>query len=423
MQSKTLKPKKKITKTTRKIRRLRRIVRNKVRRKLGRRNKNRMPAAFTTNFSKLFKIIKQDGNSMTVKGRDLVYQIPDSLVSNYQTTNLITIIPCNPAYWLGTRVSALATGYQNYRPLKFIVHYVPQCAVTQQGNVIAGTLWNQIPGADNLQQTLRTSSGGMLTQCYKSAKSNVSMKSNLQFNLFRTAGKFDQESNPFNFIAIAVGCSNEYGDKIVPGYFYVDWEFTFKNPIGYSTSFLNSGLKYIKDIEFYTSNNSSLIIAEERQYNNFKTEIGMLIQVDNVDGKIKFTYNNTDAPLVLGGDLLVWAFQNKPINSTSLPQNDQITYYYNNTSISTNSVRLDGHTMMIYQNTDQIITYINISENVPVEINVPNGTRVYFVTSDNSISKNDELGYWEEDIYIEQNVIKFIYEIDENDAIEFILES
>lgn len=288
------------TKITRKIRkkvaRVRRQLNKRTKARINRLklriNKNRLPAARTKSFKRIFNITSQDGNSMTVKGRDLVYAIPDTLTTS-QNTSIITVIPSNPCYWTGTRVAALASGYQNYRPLMFKVSYVPQCAVTQQGNVIAGTLWNTLPSPSNFQQTLRTSPGGMMTQCYKPATTAVTMRSNLQFNLFRCAGKFDQESNPFTYIALAIATVNENNQRIIPGYFYVDYAYTFKNPIGYSHVFFNSGMTTPQEQLDMDYENMALISCATTG----TTALGALIQADVVDNQLTYTYNETTVQL------------------------------------------------------------------------------------------------------------------------------
>jgi hypothetical protein len=253
-------------------------------------------------------MLTQDSNTLTIKGRDLVYAIPESLIRT-DDSSTITVIPANPAYWTGTRIAAIAAGYQNYRPLKFKVTYVPQCAVTQQGNVLAGTLWNTLPSMENLQQTLRTSPGGMLTQCYKTHTSDIKMKSNLQFNLFRIGGKFDQESNPFIYVAIARACTDANNHNIIPGYFYVDYTYTFKNPIGLTYAFYNSGLTNLDTKTLHYQNDAFVACYNDPQ--NGITP-GMLIQID---------YDSTDQPIYTynddikqpPGDKPVWFFSNSTI--------------------------------------------------------------------------------------------------------------
>lgn len=256
-----------------------------------------MAAAYTKNFKREFNILRQTGTSMRVKGRDLIYKIPTNLEAN-NDTNVITIIPCNPAYWLGTRMAAISAGYQNYRPITFKISYVPQCAVTQQGNVIGGTIWNMSPNDANIQQTLRTSNGGMLTQCYKPYSTNIELGTNLQFNLFRMGGKFDQESNPFIYIAMSIGTKDSNNNTIIPGYFYVNYEYELKNPIGDTIKYYNSGLIQNKDKPTIYIN-QSLINCSDTNSN-----IGALIQDDG-----GYTWN--DKEIELKNESYVWYFCNQ----------------------------------------------------------------------------------------------------------------
>lgn len=297
----TKKIRKKLNKTAKTLSRFRRI------RRRFRRRKRNIAMASATAFKRMFNITSQDGNSMTIKGRDLVYSIPEKLIQEFQDTSIITVIPCNPCYWLGTRISAIASGYQNYRPIKFRITYVPQCAVTQQGNVIGGTLWNTLPAVSNFQQTLRTSPGGILTQCYKSISKNVKLGNNLQFNLFRCAGEFNQESNPFIYIALAVACT-ENENKIIPGYFYVDYVFTFKNPIGLSHKFYNSGLSFYEDIKKDYENLSIINCS-----NSDTTFVGQIVDVEkNKEGQYLTEYNGTS--INVKDNDVVWAFGNSNLN-------------------------------------------------------------------------------------------------------------
>lgn len=289
------------TKISKKINKLKRTQNKKtqnIKRKitrLRRRAKRQMPVATRQTFRKQFYVLRQSNNSMRIRGCDLVYKIPNTL--NITTSDVMTIIPANPAYWTGTRISAIAAGYQNYRPIKFQVTYVPHCAVTQQGNVLAGTLWSMSPSDENLQQTLKTSNGGMLTQCYVPKTTQVNLKSNLQFNLYRMGGKFDQESNPFIFIALAIATTDSNNNKIVPGYFYLNYEYELKNPIGNTVEYYNSMIthKIQTDYANITCVNCSLN----------SPPIGSILQFDNG----AFHYN--DQIINLDADAYVWYFCNK----------------------------------------------------------------------------------------------------------------
>lgn len=302
-----------IKQTQRKLNRNPRIP-QRIRRQLRRNNARRLPAATTQSYTKQFRILYQDGNTVKVTGRDLIYKIPDELTQQL-TTNVITVIPANPAYWIGTRIAALAQGYQNYRPVAMKIHYVPQCAVTQQGNIIAGTLWDQAPTFESLQQSLRTSNGGLLTQCYKPATSVIRMRTNLQYNLYRMAGQFDQQSNPFIYLALAIACNNANDQPIIPGYFYVTWSFILKNPIGQSITYMNSGLITYDKID-PTPANKTVVYATTSENNTLPC--GALIQLeddDENDNLIQPKYNNSDVTINVND--IVWQFSNTAVTQAT----------------------------------------------------------------------------------------------------------
>lgn len=165
-------------------------------------------------------------NGIIVNGADLVQEIPSTISPLKES--IFAIITSNPLYWIGTRLSSIANMYQNYRPLRFNVHYIPQVAVTQPGTVIMGTLWDNTSSQGNLQKTLITSNGGLSCPCYSSASTNVRLATNLSMNLYRVheAGTYD--SNPFNFVAMMAG------GTVVPGYFFVTYSYIFKNAMGSS---------------------------------------------------------------------------------------------------------------------------------------------------------------------------------------------
>lgn len=291
-----------------------------------RRRRNGMMAAQTNKFKKEFRILYQDGNTVKVTGRDLIYKIPNDIEG--ASTNIITCIPANPAYWIGTRISALAQGYQNYRPVAMNFTYIPQCAVTQQGNVLCGTLWNQAPSNTNLQQSLRTSNGGAISQCYAKFTSKVRMKTNLQYNLYRMGGQFDQESNPFIFLALALACKNSNNQQIIPGYFYVTWSFILKNPIGSNITYGNTGLILYKDIETLPENKTVVYLS---QTDNI-IKCGSILQLeDDENDAVVPKYNgslctpNENDP--------VWQFYNNAVDVQTTKTNDKIALTY---SLQTN---------------------------------------------------------------------------------------
>jgi hypothetical protein len=294
--------------TVKRIRKTLKLPNNRTKRANVIRGK-KIAAASALTMRKKFTVLRQQGNSVRVTGRDLIYPIPDSLVAPMQSTNVIAVIPANPVYWTGTRIAALASGYQNYRPIKFKVNYIPICAVTQQGNVIGGTIWDDGIANDSIQQSLRTSNGGFLTQCYTPHSTSIRPKSNLPFNLYKIGGDF-QQTNPFIFIAIAIGCTNTNDQRIIPGYFYVTWSFELKNPIGSTNQFYNTGLINYSQLQPRMNNTIINLVT------NSEVPFGAYINVEIENSTLVPYYNET--PITVAQDTPTWGFQSisKATNTT-----------------------------------------------------------------------------------------------------------
>lgn len=342
---------------SKKAKRLRRFIRQKRannRRKARRtrilrgvrvnRRFRRLPAAFTKNFNKEWKIISQDATSMTVSGRDLIYQIPDTLATNVDSP-IMTVITANPAYWIGTRMANMAAAYQNYRPIALSVTYVPHCGSTQVGTVIGGTLWQQAPSENALQQTLQTSNGGFMTQAFMTTTKSIILGSNLQKNLYQVGGDLADTSNPFIFIAIAQGCYNENKERIVPGYFYISYTYVLKNPIGTNALFTSTGLIKAKDISNSVHRTVVMASPQTSQYNPNTIPLGTQIQVDTLlpdeeeeDQEPYNAYFIEGTEVEIPDDCYVWEFANTPIHSTQPPEPEPapietIPIYYNSQGV------------------------------------------------------------------------------------------
>lgn len=169
-------------------------------------------------------------NVIRVSGRDLVQATSLSL-PRAGGAGPFAIVPANPFFWSGTRVSAICKGYQYYRPLSFTVYYIPQVPVTNPGNVIMGTLWQTDALANATQQLLLTSNGGVMCQCYVSAVSKVKCGESLPQKQFTINGdSVDQQCCPFYWLAMYTGATDD--SSSVPGFVLVDWLYEFINPSG-----------------------------------------------------------------------------------------------------------------------------------------------------------------------------------------------
>lgn len=363
----------------------------KMRKRIRRRQRpRRMPAAQVMGAPKQFQTIRTTGTSAIVNGCDLVYQIPDSLSTEFQNSQVISIIPCNPAYWSGTRVAAVAAGYQNFRPMYFEVIYVPQCAVTQQGNVIGGTLWNQAPSTENLQQTLKTSNGGMLTQCYSKQNAIVKLGNNLQYNLFRMGGAIDQESNPFIYIALGIATTDSENNRIVPGYFYVRYTFQFKNPIGTGIQYANSQLIDLSSKEKYLLNATLYLCEPIRTSNGIAVPTGARIDIEYNNNPenpaYNLYYNQTPIDTLLLRS--VWVLENQPIGvtvaqtRTIIPKVD-IEYYQKGNSGTSTVLNLEPESGVLFDSTftpNGWQTYLNTGANT-LGISIEKNTDYYVLNS------------------------------------------
>lgn len=360
-----------------------RVVRQKLRQTRRRRPRNIMPIARPVAFDRNMSNIRINKTSARVSGADLVYTVPDTLPITADAVT-IAVIPSNPAYWLGTKISQVARGYQNYRPIKFNVHYVPHCAATQAGNVIAGTIFHEAPPTDNLQQSLRSSNGGIMTQVFKPATSVVKVGNNLQKNLYRVGGNIDDDSMPFYYIAIAIACKDSNNNRINPGYFYVDYTYTFKNPIGGGIEFANSGItKFNDQLTTMKKGNISLILCEPKVGSNMTLGVGTMLDCEwsTESSGWKFYYNGTevDAP-----NTYVWVFSNQQSNANTQEQMRAYTKtainYDNELQTVSGQATIPANAAVMFQpDIDVIATLVNVTQS-PIVMGIP--TPNYYVTAD-----------------------------------------
>lgn len=272
-----------------------------------------LPAAYASHVRARFNMLSKSSSGCRCSGTDLIYPIPATISSS--TDTLFAIFPCNPAYWSGTRIAQIAPAYQNYRPIRFRVSYIPQVAVTQPGTVFMGTLWNEGAPVNDIQQSLFTSNGGCLTQCYIPCDTTVALGSNLQQNLFQMTDSLNPDTCPFLFLA------GVRGGEVVPGYFYVTYEYEFKNPIGRAWTFYNSGLTTygsLPDVAQY--NNQTIVLTS--QLGNF----GPGTQLDRESNGV-FYHGSPVTTLVQDTPCILYAnTQNNAALFTSLSKKPTTTY-------------------------------------------------------------------------------------------------
>lgn len=271
-----------------------------------------LPAAYSSHVKASFRVINRNQNSMTVGGCDLVTPISRQVVSAAgDTLTVFSCITCNPAYWTGTRIAGIAPLYQDYRPIRMIFRYIPQVAVTQPGTVVMGTLWKGASPSTDFQQTLVTSNGGNMINCYIPANSAIELGSNLDRNLYGVSGELSPETNPFLFLATTRGCLDTEGRQVVPGYFYVEYVFRFKNPIGEAWKFSRSEVTTTPYNDWQYPNRSLVLLEQNGNYGP-----GTVLDVE-VTSSGDTQYNYRGSAVTLAAGTAVQAFENGQLGTTS----------------------------------------------------------------------------------------------------------
>lgn len=303
-----------------------------------------LPASYASHVKAGFRIISKSSTSTRVAGCDLVYPLPGSVASKSGLSDfLFSVIPANPAYWTGTRVAQLAPAYMNYRPLALTFHYIPQVAVTQAGSVIYGTLWNGAAPSGDLQQTLNTSNGGGIINCYVPSSTRIALGNNLQQNLFTLNGDINPDTSPFMFVAVARGCVNEAGtNQVVPGYFMVDYVYEFKNPVGQSWVYDRTLATPLQNLSWALPNRSVVLLESISGYGP-----GTIFDCET-DSSGNTSYYYRGSSVSIPPETYVQAFENgqtssiqalarsagSPVAFLIESSNLAMTYYPNGTTIS-----------------------------------------------------------------------------------------
>lgn len=176
--------------------------------------------------------INRSNDSCVVTGFDLV----PYAVSNYNYTSYF--VPINPIGWLGTRAAAIASGYQNYRPIRVVLHYRPQVGSTDTKSVFIGTLWqnNTINEVDSIEPSLLTSPGGTYVPSWQSVSTVVPCGSRLPQRMYPIRDPKSQNV-PFFIVARSSLGGSDQPATALPGRIFVEYTFQFHNAIGNTNNY------------------------------------------------------------------------------------------------------------------------------------------------------------------------------------------
>lgn len=174
---------------------------------------------------------RSHNDTLRVSGLDLL----NSPVQNF--TNISFFASANPITWTGTKIAGIALAYQNYRPIRFRIHYRPQVGSTVSYSLFIGTIWqgNTITSREAIEPTLLTSPGGAYVPAWQPVSSDVPLGSRLPMRMFPVRDS-DLTFTPFCVVCRAgdhrIGADDTVNALGMPGRIFVEYEYEFSNPIG-----------------------------------------------------------------------------------------------------------------------------------------------------------------------------------------------
>jgi hypothetical protein len=162
-------------------------------------------------------------------------------------------------------------------------------------------------------------------------------------------GEFATTSNPFIFVALAIGCKNTNNQRVTPGYFYVTWSFELKNPIGSINTYNNTGLTTYNNLQL--SMNNTLVNIDP----NSDVPFGAYIDVEEGDNGAEASYNGTK--IEMNENTPIWAFTSVTKASTARFAT-KIPIIYD--ALTTNKIRIgyEGYNAFMIANDENYVIYI-----------------------------------------------------------------
>lgn len=207
-------------------------------------------------------------DGLIVRGMDLVTSFSFG-------DNISYFITANPAAWNGTRVAAIAAGFQNYRPLKFVIHYRPQVGSTSDISMFIGTIWqnNYITARSQIEPSLLTSPGGVYTPAWQSASTQVNLGRCLPQRMYPIRDPHFT-TIPFAVVARAADGGPTSEAVEMPGRIFIEYAYEFRNAIGSGSGFQPSNVTEIT---------ASVPAGDTTMRTNFQNEVrsGWIVDYQN----------------------------------------------------------------------------------------------------------------------------------------------
>lgn len=221
--------------------------------------------------------------------------------------NISYFITCNPASWNGTRIAAIASGYQNYRPIQFKIHYRPQVGSTSEVSMFIGTIWQNtyITSRSSIEPSLVTSPGGTYLPAWQSSCSVVPLGGRLPMRMFPVRDP-DFTTVPFSVVCRASNGGPSDVAIAMPGRIFIEYTYEFHNAIGSGgTGFQPAQVatSTVANSQIYLGSNTTAIT---RAIRTGGTDNGWLIDLDTEPSVrlplfAKVTYDQITASSTAGG--------------------------------------------------------------------------------------------------------------------------
>lgn len=177
-----------------------------------------------------------NGGVTRFSGREIVCSI-----TTLPNPNTVTkIINANPRYNPdAVRLYNVARTFQQWKPNKLSLQWVPTVPTTQGGTVTLGTVWSTETIGSSVMSTLNVSNGGVTGAIYTglTCKPNLNGRMSQMWYYFNDLA---EDSNPFNFAAMV--------DVANSGYLVLHYDYTFSNPCSRLTDIVSvDGTNNIKE--------------------------------------------------------------------------------------------------------------------------------------------------------------------------------
>lgn len=256
-------------------RRVRRNRRRASNRRMARRsNASRVPRGILAGYGSAVTASfynSRRGDGEIVRGFDLITSPLN--ISGLDNPNISYFITANPASWNGTRIAAIASGYQNYRPLQFKIHYRPQSGSTSEISMFIGTVWQNtyITDRSSIEPSLVTSPGGTYLPAWQSCCSVVPLGRRLPQRMFPIRDP-DFSTVPFSVVCRASGGGPTDLATAMPGRIFIEYVYEFRNAIGSGGG------------GFQPSTVNSVTLNKGNLYYSGTTAIGPKIYTSNSEG-------------------------------------------------------------------------------------------------------------------------------------------